>query len=844
MSLRGLRAAPGRSALTVLGIMLGVAMVFAIEVVNTSVLGAFRDSLAGVAGNTRLMVGSGVGVAEEALETVRGVPGVAAAVPIIEASVGDVRGQRQLAVLALDTLSDPTARGYDVMAKDARIDDELEFLNDPQGVLVTPEYARRMGVAAGDRLMLDTVMGRRAFTVHGTITPQGPATAYGGDVLLMDVYAAQLAFDRGRRFDRIDVIPKPTADVAKLARALERALGHKTKVTLPERRSAEAERLLGGFRLALSLASVVALFVGAFIVYNSLAIAVARRRREIGVLRALGTSRAQLLALFVGEGLLMGVLGSVLGLCFGAALGRAALGAAAATVSALYVPMKVQAAVFAWSDVCAALALGIGASLVAALLPAYRAAVVDPVRALGASLDTADIAGGSPSAPALAAASLLALAGLVAALAHRFERVALAYAVAGLLSLAGACLAPLLSAGVGRVAQRYARRVGPSVTLGAVGFARNKGRSAVATAALGMALANIVNVDALIDSMKGTTDAWLSRSFRADVFVFAGTDVQAKFDHPLPDSLRSELRSLDQVEFVQAFRMVRHGFRDQPFYLMSEDLEGYRRYNALPVVAGDLASALSELDAGTALAASEAFARNFAIGVGDVVTLDTPEGRRRFRIALVYTDYRADIGILFTSRATYTRIWHDTQVDLYSVYLARNAPLERARSEISRRWGARYGLLALGNAQYRDQLLSLVDRSMGLSRAIELVAIVVAGLGIINALLVSVLDRRREIGMLKAIGAERFQLNRMVLTEALLIACTAALLGALLGMGLSAYMVLEALRIQIGWHLTLRFSGLVLCETFLLALPVALLSAFWPMRWTSRLPIVEALQYE
>jgi putative ABC transport system permease protein len=843
--LRHLRAARGRSLLTVLGVVLGVAVVFAVDLVNASVLGAFRQTMSGIAGKTKVTVGAGVGVAEDALERVRAVPGVAAAVPIIEASVRDVRAQRQLAVLALDTLSDSNARGYDVMAKDARIDDPMSFLNDPYGVLVTPAYVQRTGVKVGERLLLDTVLGRHEFLIYGTLEPRGPAKVYGGDLLLMDVYAAEVAFDRGRRFDRIDVIPQDSVEPVDLARRIERALDHKVVVSRPEHRSAEAERLLGGFQLALSLASVIALFVGGFIVYNALAITVAQRQREIGILRALGTTRGQVLTLFIGEGLLTGIVGTLFGLGFGFALARAALEAVAATVSALYLPVKIATVLVTARDVWTAGTLGVAAAVIAAFVPAYRAASVQPVRAMGGRSTATHETTASPAKAAFGIGlGLLLLAALVAWAAHTWSQSTLAYAVAALLSLGAAFFAPALAAGVGWLAQRYAKRWGPAVLLGSVSFARNRGRNAVATAALGMALANVVNVDALIDSMKGSTDAWLGRSFRADIFVFAGTEVHAKFEHPLPESLRGELQKLAGAEFIQTFRMVQQSFRNQPFYLMSEDFEAYRRYNELAVVAGELSRALPELQAGTGLAASESFAHNFHVQLGDTLSLQTPDGPRQFRIVLVYTDYRADVGILLTTRAAYTQIWHDRLVDLYSVYLSKNASVERVRTRIAQQWGGRYGLLALGNADYRRELVGLIDRSMALARATEFVAVVVAGLGIINALLVGVFDRRREIGVLKAVGASHAQLSRMVLTESLLIACTAALLGVLLGTALSAYMVLEALRIEVGWRIALHLSGWVMLETFALALPVAWLAARWPMRVIAKLEVVEALQYE
>lgn len=840
---RNLLRSGGRSSLTVLGIALGVAVVFAIALVNASVISAVRSGMTSAAGDARLSVGAANGVDDSALDVLRDLPGVEAAIPVIETSVRDERAHVRLAVLAVDLLSRIEASSF-VAPDSLRLDDELSLVNDPYGVLITADYARRTGRKIGDKLPVHTAEGSRELTVHGTFEPRGAATVYGGDLLVMDVYCAQIAFERGRRFDRIDVVVPPHTDAAQISGRIARALGGKIPVESQRQRSAEVEQLLGGFQLGLSLASTIALFVGAFMIYNSLAISVSRRGREIGVLRALGATRGQVLGLFVGEGALLGCVGTVVGLAFGWLLARFAMQLVAATVSALYVPVTVRELVVSGRDVMSATGLGIAATLVAAFIPARRAAATEPISAIRSESAAGEVALSSTRTLALGSATSFALAALCAWAGHVWQNSSLAFVVAALLSCAATFLAPVLARSVGKLVQSRAKALGPAAMLGATTFARNAGRNAVAIAALGMALASVVNIDALLDSMKRGTDAWLGRSFRADLFVFSGTEVRAKFDRPLRESLREELGALPNVEFVQAFRMVRQSLGGESFYLMSEDFEGYRRYNELAVVEGDVTRAVAALDAGTGIAASEAFVNKFHLGMGDKVTLQTPDGPRSFEVVLVYTDYRADTGILFTTRDSYKRIWRDPLVDLFSVYLKKGASSAPVRAQIAEKWSESEGLLAVAHDEYRRELVGLVDRSMAIARATELVAVFVAILGIINTLLVGVFDRRREIGVLKAIGAASTQLTRMVLTESILIATSAALFGVLLGTGLSAYMVIEALRLQVGWRIAFQLSGWVIVQAFLIALCVAWLAAWLPMRWTAKLKVVDALQYD
>jgi putative ABC transport system permease protein len=846
VSLRHLTATPGRSIATIIGIALGIAVVFAIDVVNGTVMASFRGTIESIAGKTTLSVGDDTGVPEELLETIKAAQGVASAVPVIEESVRDMKSQTQLAVLAIDTLGDSEVREYDVTADDVKIEDDLAFLNDPRGVLITQDFARRAKLKVGDTLDLETSKGKATFNVRGTLLPRGPAKAFGGDLLLMDVYAAQIAFDRGRRFDRVDVVGKKGVPVPELQRTLEATLNGKLPVARPERRSEDAERIVAGFKLGLSLASFVSIFVGAFIVYNALAIAVAQRRREIGILRALGVRRTQILLVFIGEGLMLGAIGALFGLGLGYFLAKNMLAMVGATVSALYLQVKPVDLVVTLEQVWFALQTGLVAAALAALLPAGRAASIEPVVAM--HKHEAETAGAVKLRRRSLMAGVFCLLGavLLAVVAHFMRSFKLGYAVSTLLSLAVALLAPWLAVRVGKLMRKLAGSNRPAMRLGALAFERNAGRSGVAIAALGMALASVVNASAFLESMKHTTLSWFERSIRADLFVFAGKNVSARIDHPLPEALGDEFGRLAGVAFVDGYRMVRKRFGDTPVYVASHDLLGrsVRKYDEMPVVKGDYASALQAIAQGNAIAASEAFVHIHNLDLGDEVTLDTPSGRHTFRIDLIYVDYSSDVGVLTTTRDVYKRLFLDATVDSFGIYFEPGADADALRAEVAKRWGRQHGLLVIGNTDYKRELMALIDRTFLLTRAIELIAIFVAVLGIVNTLLVNVLDRRTELGALKALGAMRAQLTRMFITEASLLSLCAAIVGTVTGAVFSLYITEELLPLQLGWQVTWKFSPLIVVETFVVAQIVALVAAVWPMRAATKIEVRDALQYE
>jgi putative ABC transport system permease protein len=632
--------------------------------------------------------------------------------------------------------------------------------------------------------------------------------------------------------------------VDKLEARLGKLLKGKAEIGKPKRRSQEAQRILSGFKLGLQLASFVAIFVGAFIIYNALAIAVAQRRREVGILRALGTRRSQILLLFLGEGVLMGVIGSTLGLALGILLAHSVLEMVGGTVTAVFMAVKPAGLTLTKAQVVLGMSIGVGTAFVAALFPAWRAASIEPAVAMRKSSDLVGIAPASTARSLKVGFSMLLVAALVAGVAHAMRSYLLGYGVSLIVALAAAFLSPAIGRFVGLLARRSLARFGIAVRLGADAFDRNTGRSAVAIAALGMALANVVNAGVFVESMKHSTLNWFERSVRADVFVFAGTSVQARNDHPLPPEVGEAMARLPGVAFVDGFRMVRQRYEGQPIYVISHELDGYRKHAEFPVVAGDVDSAIEQMSKGTAVAASESFAHEFKVGVGDSVTLMTPTGPHTFRVALVYVDYNTDLGVLCTTTEVYRRVWRDSLVDSYGIYLAKGGTAKVVRDAVVRDWSSRFRLMVVGNIEYKRDLLALIDRTFVLTKATELVAIIVAILGIVNTLLVSVIDRRMELGSLRAIGALRRQIGRMFMTEASLLGFAAALLGIAWGGLFSLYIVKELLPLQIGWQLTWKFTGGTVLETLLLAQVVSAVGALWPMRVASNLDPTEALQYE
>jgi putative ABC transport system permease protein len=373
-----IRAHVLRTLLTVAGIALGVGVFVGMNAANGSVGRAFTQTIDRIAGKTELQITAGEsGFPEDVLERVQALAAVRVAVPAIEA-VADtgIRGEGSLLVLGIDLTGDRSLREYDLeSAEDAVIDDPLVFLAQPDSIMVSRTFAAQNGLAVSDQITLGTAGGDRRFTVRGIMRTGGLASAFGGSLAVMDVYAAQAMFGRGRTFDRIDLALTPGVTIDDGARQIAAALGAGYVVAPPSARGRQFESMIAGYSLMMQASSLFAVVIGMFIIYNTFATAVTERRKEIGILRALGATQAQIRRLFIGESILGGLIGALIGLAIGTLMARGiAVGIAGLLHDLFGAARDPGESSTSPSLLAVGVAMGIATSVVAALVPARAAA--------------------------------------------------------------------------------------------------------------------------------------------------------------------------------------------------------------------------------------------------------------------------------------------------------------------------------------------------------------------------------------------------------------------------------------------------------------------------------------
>jgi putative ABC transport system permease protein len=839
---RPLRRDPARAIVAILGVALGVAVALAIRLANDGVLESFRTGLEHAAGRTQLEVSAGeTGFDERLLPTIAGTPGVSQASPVLQALVPVAGGGGEhLLVLGVDLLGDIAVRTYRGPAPE--MGEPLRLLTDPDALLLTARYARSRGIAVGGRLRLQTPAGPRAFTVRGLLADEGLARTLEGRVAVLDIAAAQVHFHKLGRLDRVDLLLTPGADPARVAADLRRRLPAAVVVERPAARSARVEQMLGSFQLNLLVLSLIALFVGAFLVYNTMAVSVVRQRRKFGILRGLGVSRLGILRIAIGEGALLGLAGSLLGAGLGILLARWSLEAVSLTVSSLYAFIAPGRPAASTATLGLAVLLGLGMTLLASIVPALEATRAPAREALApAALERRHRTWRVAALGALLLAATLGLARL----GPVSGRPLFGYAASFSLLLGTILLCPLaLRAFQGGLAAALRDSRALWLRMAAGNLGRSLRRNGVAVAAMAMGLAMLVGVSTMIASFRSTVEVWIAQSIRGDLYLSPAGRFVKGVDARLPADLLPRVRGVPGVADADGFRTVRlPDGRGGQFLLGAGDFDLLARRGRLLFRRGESSRILAEAAARGEAIVSETFAERYEIWEGGEVELSPPGRTVRLRVGGVYHDYTTEGGLVLLDRRLFQALWADPWLSSIVVYLAPGADPEPVRQAIRRATG-RDDLWLLSNRELRQRILEIFDQTFAITYALQAIALLVAALGVFTALAASVLERTREIGILRSLGITRIGLARTILAEAGLLGILANLLGLLAGLGLSLILIHVINKQSFGWTIRFAFPGWLIVRYAVLSLAVSLLAGLLPAWRAARLTIAEAVRYE
>ncbi len=831
------RRHPLRYALSVLSIAAAVAMFVSMRITQTSILAAFRGNLDALAGAADYRVSANGRANFHTLTALERIDGVKAA-PLIAASAVLTEQRRAVLVLGIDPLREARLRPLK-LTQQIEVDLPTLILR-PDSVVIPKRLAEMHNWRIGGEITLTGPVGPRRFRIAGLLHAEGPAAALDGQMVFMNLPAAQRFFDRGDSFDRIDLALAPPATLE----AIRAAVGPDAEIT-PARTGDQAfEYIYIQFQTILVCVSILASVIGLFIVYNTLSLSVIQRAKHIGTLRALGARRHEILLVFTGEAALLGLVASLLGLVGGRAVADEALRHTAQTLTLMMDLGRIDLVVP--SDVwLLAPLVGVIAAVAGAIVPARSAAMLPPVAAMRPgqveqSLRT------QAGLWMLIGVALMALCIVIVWHPRTDWRWSVSGVAAGLVGLAltGPQLLIWATPWVRRLAERFSS---VPAHLALDNLVKFPSRTSLTVFALGGSLSLVVSITSLVDSVQRDIENWVNEVFVFDLMMQTNDPKSSAYPSgTFPGELVAQVRADSQCRDAYGVRILRLPLNQDDILLIAYEPEVWQRIRAETGTTPDAQEDIRHAEAlkSGRIGISHNLARLFRLKVGDRMEIPTPAGSRTFEIDAIRRDYSWFRGCIFMDLEHYRSKWGDTSLSYLDVRVRPDEDIEAYRAALTDRFADKYGLFVYRTSQLREHTARYTSEWFALANVQLLLAVIIGGVGVTNTLLVSLLTQSRQIGLLRAIGATTGHIQRMLAGEAFVLGLLGGAAGCAMGLLTVKFLVAPMAIKATGYDLNIIAPYGAMAAAFVAAVIIALGAALLPLRAARRIDVIQAIGYE
>lgn len=835
-----------RAATIIFGVALGVMMVVSTALVNQSILRSYRSLVDTAAGKTDLQVLSNTrsGLPESVVGEVATVEGIKAAVPVVRSDAFVfINGTQSggILVYGIDPEKDKAARDYKFSAG------RQVKPGEAAAIVVTKVWAKEKGLKAGDTIRLTGSRGLAEWTIVGLLDDSGPARANLGSFAVIDIGTARGAFNRVGKIDQVDIVLDNDEKAEAVQARLNAKLDGRGEVEIPATRGTEVQRSLDGMSVFIDLAALISVFVGAFIIFNNLEISVEERRYAISTLRALGLPRRKILALVVVEAVLLGTVGAILGIVLGAFL-ASVLSTSFADYLLTMQRIRITDLGITPGIIVIGLLMGQVIAVVASMGPALKMFNVSPLEALR-PFETAWRPKTSIwrlilscSVFIMGIGSLFVLLTAVEisdALARDNQAVADYLFASVFLTLLGSVLIMphLLS-----ITIRRGRMRSFTWRMALDNLRRVPGRTAATTTGMMVAITMMVAMSGMVDSWQRYTldmfDKLLGWDLLVEANVFGGSGGVS-----LTGDFGDELVGVQGVKLItpETFNAIR--MRGYSVQLTILDMDSYSKWSDVDFKEGDHDRVIEEMKRGGSIMVNSMLAKRFGYRLGETVALDTPTGKARLKIAGIMNYVSQDPGAIFMERSDYIKYWNDDSVDAFAVVVAEGESIAAVSKRIKDRFAEDYGIKVRENAEFKEEIRAIIDKQFSLTNTLIYIAIIVAVFGIMNSALISVLQRSRELSTLRALGAFRGQVKRLIMNESAVMGMIGALFGGILGIGLGLLMVVgQGIMLDVPVEYYIPWTALFV--GFAVSIGLTVTGSAIPARTALKTEIIEGLKYE
>ncbi len=838
--LRPMLREPGRTLLMVIAIAVGASVVLAIDLASEAAAGSFHSSMESFSGDNDLELTAVGGVDERCVGLLDTQPEPLRVTPRIEEYARIVQDGETVPLIGLDLVAESgryakepaqlLPSGWNPFSPARKQDGAM-------AIWVTAD----LGFKADDQVELQINDTRTLFRVAGVLPASAPS---GTSAILMDIADAQQVTGRRGTVDRILLKIPPGESMEQWQSRLAKLLPAGVSIQPQGTKTAANRKMLSAFRWNLRILSYVALLVGAFLIYNTISVSVARRRPEIGTLRALGASRLLLLGAFLAEAFALGLAGTLCAVPLGRLLATFTVRMLSLTINMLYVSSTAGGLHLSASTLLLVFVSGIGVSLLAAIAPAREASLVAPTEAMARGARDHDVQQArrqlawyslASGAIALSLSFLPPLAGKPIG----------GYAATLFLVAAAALLMPLVVHGSMRATSGVLQRLfGIEALLAARSLSGSLRRTAVLVAALATAVAMMTSVAIMVGSFRQTVLLWMDKELPADLYLRA-SGTAATDRHPqIAPALAAKIASLPGVLAVTRFYAFESDYQGLPVSIAAIDTNAPESGRDAGFFSGRTSSqVLRELEEPGTVTISEPFAYKHSLRAGDSILLPLGSTVARVRIIDIFYDYGNEHGYLVMSRKNMLQYLPALPTSNLAVYLQPGAQTEAVRHAVQQAIGGQ-DVVVLTNAELRREAVRIFDQTFTITYALEAIAVLVAIMGVAGALVSIVLDRRREFGLLRFLGASSAQIKKMILYESACIGLLSSIAGLCLGYLLSLLLIFVINRQSFGWTIRFHWPLPVLSAALGTVFLATVLAALYPARIAQGLNPIDVIHEE
>ncbi len=821
------RTNPVLYALTVLGVALGVASVISIRILNQSAVASFAAGVRTIGGAADIVVtGKGGTLPDAAYPLVRGTPGVTAAWPVFETTVAvEGRPGTFARLLGVDLL----APAPDLWGAFSGLAPGAPAVAGRGWAAATPELARVMGWVPGDRFNVRDDAGSRQLRLGALIDFDRWGASGERQALVMDIAEAQSLFGGAGTLHRIGVTAAEGADLPALAARIEDRLGGRADAVTPSERTGQARELLGAFRLNLTAMSMVSLLVGTFLVFSSMRACLVWQRREFGVLRSLGSTPGQVLALILGEAALLGVMGVAIGILAGYWTAVWNLEAVSSTLTNVYMLREIESLEVSRGTLALAVFAGLGGALSGTLLPALDVWRRD-TRTL---LDTLPAqSAGTAVTRVLFRIGLVLVVGALAwywLIAWRWRLTGFVLSTAVMLCL------PLLTPWLVQRLAAWVRVPDFGFRYGVRSLGATLANTSFSVSSLAMAVCLLVGITLLVESFRETLVRWVDRSLTADVFVTATVGARPGPDATLSAQLVERLASRPDVEGVGPLRRLFLDVEGRRVAVVGVDLNRPAARQRLALLSGGDVAGRATRERGILI--GEPLSSSASVTVGDTIEIEGSQGPVRLPVSGIYRDYTQggsvtmDLGLMAETLGP-------GALTSVALQLRPGADPEAVAADIESRH-PRGSLRVRSNRHLKEDIFRVFDQTFAVTRILQVMSLIIAACAITLTLLVVAQEKASEIALYRTLGAFRRQVFLLFVSKGTAMAFLGLVLGFAAGIGLGAILIFVIQKSYFGWSIEWAWPWWPLAGEAFAIVCAAVLASLYPAFRASRTPANE-----